>query len=226
MKYIILSPHKWNANLVRDLAKLHPEHIWKHISVKTDFTLDALVAFNPDIIFIPHWSYIIPKDIYYSFECIVFHMTDLPFGRGGSPLQNLIARGITETKISALRVEAELDGGPIYCKKSLQLKGSAEEIFYRANNVITKMITEIILTTPVSQEQKGEIVKFKRRTPSQSNLEGIKTLLKIYDHIRMLDAEGYPHAFLEVGDVKYEFTSASLNTDGTITADVRIYAKE
>jgi len=28
-------------------------------------------------------------------------MTDLPFGRGGSPFQNLIARGIYDTKIIA-----------------------------------------------------------------------------------------------------------------------------
>ncbi len=26
------------------------------------------------------------------FECVCFHMTDVPYGRGGSPLQNLIIR--------------------------------------------------------------------------------------------------------------------------------------
>ena len=32
------------------------------------------------------------QEIHENYKCIIFHMTDLPFGRGGSPLQNLISR--------------------------------------------------------------------------------------------------------------------------------------
>jgi len=38
-------------------------------------------------------------------------MTDLSYGRGGSPLQNLIVRGYKDTMISALWIEKELDSG-------------------------------------------------------------------------------------------------------------------
>ena len=41
-------------------------------------------------------------------------MTDLPFGRGGSPLQNLIVRGYKETMLSAIKCVGEVDAGPIY----------------------------------------------------------------------------------------------------------------
>ncbi len=54
------------------------------------------------------------KIFFFNFNCVVFHMTDLPFGRGGSPLQNLISRGIYKTKISAIKVVKEIDAGPIY----------------------------------------------------------------------------------------------------------------
>jgi len=37
--------------------------------------------------------WIILKEIFENYEIILFHMTDLPYGRGGSPLQNLIVRG-------------------------------------------------------------------------------------------------------------------------------------
>ena len=70
-------------------------------------------------------------------------MTDLPYGRGGSPLQNLIVRGHSETKISALKVEKKLDTGDIYLKKNLSLEGSAQKIFQRANTSIIDMIKEI-----------------------------------------------------------------------------------
>jgi len=44
-------------------------------------------------------------------------MTDLPFGRGGSPLQNLIERGIKKTKISAIKVDGGIDTGDIFFKR-------------------------------------------------------------------------------------------------------------
>ena len=42
-----------------------------------------------------------------------------------------------------------------------------------------------------------------------------------YDHIRMLDAEGYPYAFLETPTLRFEFTDAQLCEDG-LDARVRI----
>ena len=44
-------------------------------------------------------------------------MTDLPFGRGGSPLQNLIVRGFEETMTSAIKVTKGIDTGDIYLKE-------------------------------------------------------------------------------------------------------------
>ncbi len=87
-------------------------------------------------------------------------MTDLPFGRGGSPLQNLITRGVKSTKISALRCTDVLDGGPIYLKEELSLQGSAEDIYIRADSIIEKMIAAILLTNPEPLEQTGEVVFF------------------------------------------------------------------
>ena len=119
--YVILSEKSWNTGLCDFLNRQKPEHDFFAINRKSNFTSFELGKLNPSIIFIPHWSYIIEEDIYENYECIVFHMTDLPYGRGGSPLQNLIARGHTETKVSAIQVVEELDAGPIYLKRSLQL---------------------------------------------------------------------------------------------------------
>ena len=63
-------------------------------------------------------------------------MGDLPFGRGGSPLQNLIVRGFKETKISAVKAVKNIDGGPIYMKRKLSLTGTAQAIYERASGII------------------------------------------------------------------------------------------
>ena len=61
--------------------------------------------------------------------------------------------------ISAIECEKELDAGAIYLKQPLSLKGSAEEIFDRASNVINKMIIKIIETNPEPIPQLGELLK-------------------------------------------------------------------
>jgi methionyl-tRNA formyltransferase len=110
----------------------------------------------------PHWSWIIPKEIHGNFPCIIFRMTDLPYGRGGSPLQNLIIRGHDRTMLSAIKCVSELDAGPIYQKVPLELNGSAEEILTRGSVLMGEMIVYIVTNRPVPTPQKGEVVGFKR----------------------------------------------------------------
>ena len=152
--YIILSQKTWNVDIVERLQQRFQCDKFVLISTREDFTQEHLLEIKPDKVFIPHWSYIIPKNIWNNFECVVFHMTDLPYGRGGSPLQNLIVRGHKEIMISALRVEKGLDAGDIYMKKPLSLEGTAEEIFIRANDIIEDMIEELILknTPPIRRK--------------------------------------------------------------------------
>ena len=148
-------------------------------------------------------------------------MTDLPYGRGGSPLQNLIVRGYQETKMSAIQCVSSLDAGPIYLKEQLSLLGSAEEIYLRAGKLIEVMIIKILTEQPIPIEQKGEITTFKRRTEEQGDWSADDTLDELFDKIRMLDADGYPKAFVRVGSYKLEFSRASRKIDCVI-ADVKI----
>lgn len=225
-KYIILSEKVWHKDLFLTLKDKFFNDSWLLIDTKEDFNLNHLDTFKPTKIFIPHWSHIIPKEIYENHECIVFHMTDLPFGRGGSPLQNLISRGFTTTKISAIKVEKGIDTGDIYLKKALSLEGTATAIFERATGVIQEMICEIIDEKVEPKPQVGEITEFKRRKPEDSNLIDLSDLEQVYDYIRMLDCEGYPHAFIETPHLKFEFTTANFDTnEKIITAHVRIVKK-
>lgn len=211
-------------NLYKNTTLCNKKNI-SYINTKEELTLEKLKKINPQYVFFPHWSYIIPKEIYENFNCVIFHMTDLPFGRGGSPLQNLIERGIYNTKISAIKCVKELDAGDIYLKKDFDISnGSAKELYKKAGAIISTMIDEIIETNPKPLAQIGEIVSFKRRMPSQSNIEKISDLTKIYDYIRMLDCDGYPRAYLETEKNKYEFFNAKIE-NGKIIANVEIKVK-
>lgn len=229
MKIIIATIKSWNIERAKALRKKYEcSHDIIIYTTKEELTLERVKSFDPDYIFFPHWSYIIPNEITDRFECVVFHMTDLPYGRGGSPLQNLIVRGHKETKISAIRVTQEIDAGPVYMKHPLLLAGSAQEIFARCSDIIfNEMIPRLLAKkiTPVPQE--GEIVLFKRRKPEESEITCDMEPRVIYDYIRMLDAEGYPRAYIAFGDYRLEFDNASFSEDdGVLSARVRFDLKQ
>ena len=223
---VILSEKSWHKDLFLSLDTEFKEIKWTLIDNKFDFSDKFLSKLNPDIIFIPHWSYIISDEIFNKFKCIVFHMTDLPYGRGGSPLQNLIIRGHKKTKISAIKVSHRIDTGDLNLKSNLDLYGSAKEIFIKSSLVIYNMISEILTTNPKPIPQTGKITNFKRRTPSQGSIINLTNLNEVYDFIRMLDCEGYPNAFIETSNLKFEFKNAKFDVDNNlIDANVRIFRK-
>jgi len=66
---------------------------WRLVSDPAEFTRAWLDALKPRAVFLPHWLWKVPADIISDFKCIGFHSTALSFGRGGTPIQNMIALG-------------------------------------------------------------------------------------------------------------------------------------
>ncbi len=218
--YIVAGRLPWNKRVFDEVISNLPGE-WHFIQSREDLSHEFLQQVQPRYIFFLHWSWLVPEDMLYSYECVCFHMTDVPYGRGGSPLQNLIARRYRSTWLTALRMVEDFDAGPVYLKKDLCLEGNAEEIYIRATYLTAEMIAYIIQEHPEPEEQTGEVVVFKRRKPSQSAIPPMENLQALQDFIRMLDAEGYPHAFLEHNGFRYTFRRSALY-EGRIVADVTI----
>ena len=219
-RYIVLGTKPWTDRLFKEQILFY-EGDWFYMEKKEDLSIEKINIIKPRYIFFLHWSWIVPDEIIDKYECVCFHMTDVPFGRGGSPLQNLIMNGHRQTKLTALRMVHELDAGPVYMKRDLCLEGNAEEIYLRATYLSAEMIKDITTTKPVPMPQAGEAVVFKRRTPAQSAIPSFDSLIQLHDFIRMLDADGYPRAFIEYNGFRYEFSRANIY-DGHIIADVKI----
>ena len=100
-------------------------------------------------------------------------------------------------------------------------EGSAFELYIKAGEIVSEMIDEIIATSPIPQEQVGEPVIFKRRRVEESNIDEIRNIHKLHDYIRMLDAPGYPQAFIINNNLRFSFSESKLS-NGKITAKVKI----
>ena len=219
--YVVCGYKSWNRQIFDDVIKNLPGE-WHFIGSKEELTMGKLRLLSPRYVFFLHWSWIVPKEVLNAFECVNFHMTDLPYGRGGSPLQNLILRGHDCTKLTAHRMAEKVDEGPVYLKEDLSLAGSAEEILERANTLSVEMIQRIVGENPNPQPQTGTVVHFTRRMPEESTIPpAVRSQKELYDFIRMLDAEGYPHAFFERDGFRYTFRNARVEED-QLKAEVTI----
>jgi len=218
--YVVAGSKPWNRRIFdAEIASI--PGTWHYVDSREELTLQWLESIRPDHVFFLHWSWKVETAIIEQFDCVCFHMTDVPYGRGGSPLQNLIARGHRATKLTALKMVRELDAGPVYYKEDLSLEGGAEEIYIRATRQAAAMMRRIGEENIRPEPQQGEVEIFKRRSPQQSEIEALADLDSLHDFVRMLDAEGYPKAFLIHEGFRYEFSRAVLY-DGRIQADVAI----
>ena len=164
-KYLVAGCKPWPYSAYKEtLARLPGE--WRFVANREDLTSQLVREMAPRFIFFLHWSWKVPAEILESAECVCFHMTDVPYGRGGSPLQNLIVRGHRETQLTALRMTDEVDAGPVYFKEPLSLSGNAEEIYCRASRLSAIIAQRIAREEPTPVPQQGEVVYFTRRKPA------------------------------------------------------------
>lgn len=193
------------------------------IKKKKKLSLKYLDKIKPSIIFFPHWSYKVNENIIKKYLCIGFHATPLPFGRGGTPIQNMILRGFSRTKLCAIKLEKKYDSGAIYKTMPVSLKGSGSEIFQRLYLCILKIIKKFSIKLPKPKKQIGKPTYFQRRKPSDSKIEKNYKFIELFNFIRMLDIneKNYPRAYLEAGNFRYEFLNAK-KTRHLIKANVVI----
>jgi len=207
MKLIICDAKGW-VSIGHSLSK---DNNIKFVRKRDDLTHDLLETFKPDYVLFAHWHWLVEDSIHQNYECVVFHAAPLPYGRGGSPIQNLILNGFKTTPVCAIKMIDELDAGPIYSMVEVSLEGSLEEIFIRINAAINEIIFNLVNQPSEPKAQIGKVYKFNRLGDADNQIPKGITLNQIYDRVRMLDHSSYPSTYIKYGDIKLEFSNAELN---------------
>jgi len=113
---------KWA--LEANLSVLEPDKIRKPEWIA------KIKKLNPDLIILAAFGQIIPQEILDipKYKALNIHPSLLPKYRGASPIQSTILNGDTETGVSLMIMEPELDHGPIIAK--LKIKSQKLKITY------------------------------------------------------------------------------------------------
>lgn len=83
--YVVVTVRPWNVEQYHATISTLPGD-WHLITDPDEVSIEHLASIQPRYIFFPHWSHKVPAEIVERYECVCFHETDVPYGRGGSPL--------------------------------------------------------------------------------------------------------------------------------------------
>ncbi len=86
---------------------------------------------SPDCCFFYGWSWIIPAPFHGNHLSVTLHPGKLPNDKGGSPLQNQIRNGEKWSFANIIKINDQLDAGPIYGRERFSLQGNMDDVWNR-----------------------------------------------------------------------------------------------
>ena len=95
-----------------------------HHDIKLVSHTKELELFDGDILFLISCNEIVQKDVRQRYRaCLVIHASDLPLGRGWSPLVWQILEGRKTITVTLLEAEDSVDTGAIWKKTQIHFEG-------------------------------------------------------------------------------------------------------
>ncbi len=200
MKIDILNPdppHPVRPSLLKWI-KDHSEH-------QAQLLTDSKQLQGGDLLFLISCSELIKKaqrDLYK--KVLVIHASDLPDGKGWSPLIWQILEGQRKIVVSMFEAVDAVDAGDIWKKQSFDVAAHEligeinEKLFAATTDLMSWAIENFLAVRPLAQENKpGKY--YRKRTPADSELNLDKSLREQINLLRVCDPDRYPAFFIYEG---------------------------
>jgi len=155
-----------------------------------------------DIVFVIGYTKILKKNFLKNNKLtLIIHESNLPKGKGFSPVQWQLIKG--KTKLTICLVEAShgvrVDSGRIYLKSNFKIPETSllPEIrkyqFLATINIIKKFLK--IYPNIYPKKQRGQSTYFKKRTLLDNEININKSIKKNFNLMRIADNDRYPSYF-------------------------------
>lgn len=134
---------------------------------------------------------------------LVIHESDLPYGKGWSPLTYQVIEGKNKIPITIFEASKKIDSGKYYFKDYIFLDGNElicqirEKQAEKTFELIEKFIKNYKNIKKKSQE--GESSFYKKRNQENSKLDLNKSIKENFNLLRVVDNEKYPAFFNYLG---------------------------
>ncbi len=149
------------------------------------------------------FSQLLPAGVRSEFDhTLVVHASNLPQGKGWSPLTWQILEGKQRIPVTLIEAAERVDSGKIYAQEWLTFQGNEliDELRSALATATNELCRSFVDNYPHSvekgQPQTGVESFYPRRRPADSRLDPDRTLAEQFDLLRVVDNQRYP-AFFE-----------------------------
>ncbi len=204
-KIVILSDEEsWINSAIEDLII-----DWTDQGHKVNWYHEAENLLEGDFCFCLSFGKLINKSIRNKFShCLVVHESDLPKGKGWSPLTWQVLEGSNRIPVTLFEAEDNIDSGVIYAQSWIEFSGweLLSELHNQQAIATQKICRWFIDEYPNSTNQKryqnGIETFYKKRNALDSKLDPNKSLAEQFNLLRVVDNNKYP-AFIEMHGKKF-----------------------
>jgi methionyl-tRNA formyltransferase len=139
---------------------------------------------------------------------LVVHESNLPQGRGWSPLTWQILEGRNRIPVTLFEAVDAVDAGQVYAQDWIDYQGLelVDELRARQGEATVRLCRRFVYEYPVivgtGREQTGQAIYYARRRPENSRLDPDQTIREQFNLLRVVDNERYP-AFFEMHGHEY-----------------------
>lgn len=167
-----------------------------------------------DFCFCLSFSRILAKNIRKLFiHTLVIHASNLPSGKGWSPLTWQIIEGKNRIPVTLFEADDSLDSGPIYSQRIVDFEGYEliddlrKKLACATHELCVWFVSKYPNSAQQAKMQQGSESFYHRRLPQDSRLDVNKTIAEQFNLLRVVDNKSYP-AFFEWKGRRYVLTIA------------------
>lgn len=204
---ILTGQNDWFSDHVNDLVH-HLKNIRSH-NVNLVYNIKDIK--EGDICFLLSVYEVVKPDILkLNKNNIVIHESDLPKGKGWSPLYWQVLEGKSEIPVCLFEAVKKVDAGDIYLRDTIHLDGTelVEEIRQKQAKIRVDMALKFVDDYPscldrAEHQNPEEETFYGKRTIKDSELDIGKSIDEQFNLLRIVDNKRYPAFFYKEG-VKYK----------------------
>ena len=160
-----------------------------------------------DVVFALGFTRILKRDfLKANDQVLIVHESNLPFGKGFSPLQWQILEGKNNIVFSLLEASVKVDSGDIIDQIELNLDGQElyDEIRSKQAKLTFELVTNFIRNYPnyTKTKQSGKSTFYRKREISDSELDINLPIKELFPLLRIVNNKDWPGFFI-INGVKY-----------------------
>jgi len=175
---------------------------------KINLSFDSSNVKAQEIVFVLGYTKILSKEFISSNRlCLVIHESDLPKGKGFSPVQWQILEGNHKIPVCLIKLEEKVDSGDIFLRDEISLKGDElwGEIRKLQADCTIRLIKSFLNKYPdlTAIPQTGHETFYKKFKPTDDEIDPNKTIKELFNRLRIADNNNFPVYFILSGQKYY-----------------------